>query len=202
MSLKFSYTLFAPFYDAVVDRATRSMRQASLAQLGDVTAQHILLAGIGTGLDLPHLPKGAHYVGMDLTPAMLQRAQQQCPSDLQIEFHCADVQQLPFAANTFDHVILHLILAVAPNPIATLQETSRVLKPGGSVIIMDKFLRKGQPALLRRLINPVIRHLATSTTVVFEDVLAHCPALRVHSDVPALGDGWFRHIVLRKEKDL
>ncbi len=200
MSLKFSYTLFAPFYDAMVGRATRTMRQDSLAQLGDVTAQHILLAGVGTGLDLPYLPKGASYVGVDITPAMLQRAQHQCPPDLHMEFHCADVQHLPFAANTFDQVILHLILAVVPQPIATLQEAARVLKPGGSIIIMDKFLRRGQTALLRRLINPILRHFATSTTVVFEDVLAHCPSLHVHSDVPALADGWFRRIVLRKEK--
>lgn len=200
MSLKFSYTLIAPYYDAMVGRATHTMRQDSLAQLGDVNAQRILLAGIGTGLDLPHLPKGAQYVGVDITPAMLQRAQQQCPPDVQMEFHCADVQQLPFATDSFDQVILHLILAVAPKPITTLQEAARVLKPGGCIIIMDKFLRHGQSAWLRRLVNPLIRHLATSTTVVFEDVLAHCPSLRVHSDVPALADGWFRRIVLRKEK--
>lgn len=200
MSLKFSYTLFAPFYNAVVERATRTMRQDSLAQLGDVTAQRILLAGVGTGLDLPHLPKGAQYVGVDITPAMLQRAQQQCRPELQIEFHCADVQHLPFAADSFDQVILHLILAVVPNPVATLQEATRVLKPGGTIIIMDKFLRHGQIAWLRRLVNPIVRRLATSTTVVFEDVLARCPALHVHSDVPALADGWFRRIVLRKEK--
>ena len=201
MSLKFSYTLFAPFYNALVGRATRRMRQDSLAQLGEVTAQRILLAGVGTGLDLPYLPKTAAYVGVDITPAMLQRAQQQCPHDLQIEFHCGDVQKLPFAADSFDQIILHLILAVVPQPTATLQEIQRVLKPGGRILIMDKFLRRGQSAVLRRLINPVLRHLATSTTVVFEDVLAHCPSLHIISDVPAVAGGWFRRIVLRKAQE-
>ena len=48
MSLKHSYTLIAPFYDAGIARFTQAARQASLAHL-PVQPGRVLLAGIGTG---------------------------------------------------------------------------------------------------------------------------------------------------------
>lgn len=176
------------------------MRQRSLAQLPVVSGKSILLAGVGTGLDFPYLPRDANYVGVDITPAMLQRAAQARPADLRIELRVADVQQLPFADNQFDHVILHLILAVAPDSRQTLQEAARVVKPGGTILVLDKFLRRGQLALSRRILNLLLRHIATRTDVVFEDVLQHCPALQVCSDTPLLANGWFRSIVLQKSR--
>ncbi|MBF1165451.1 MAG: phosphatidylethanolamine N-methyltransferase, partial [Dechloromonas agitata] len=69
MSLKHTYTLIAPFYDAMLARATRAARQRSLTALPTEPGR-VLLAGVGTGLDLPHLPAQHHYIGLDLTHAM------------------------------------------------------------------------------------------------------------------------------------
>ncbi len=198
MALRHSYTLLAPLYDKLVTRGTAPMRQGSLAQLPDVTGKAILLAGVGTGLDFPYLPRSANYTGVDITPAMLQRATQARPADLNIALQVGDVHQLPFADNQFDHVILHLILAVAPDSPKTLQEAVRVVKPGGTILILDKFLRRGQLALTRRLLNLLLQHIATRTDVVFEDVLAQCPNAHVVSDTPTMADGWFRRIVVQK----
>lgn len=198
MALRHSYTFLAPIYDKLVTRGTAPMRQSSLAQLPDVTGKSILLAGVGTGLDFPYLPRNARYTGVDITPAMLQRATRARPADLRIDLQIGDVHQLPFADNQFDHVILHLILAVAPNSPKTLQEAMRVVKPGGSILILDKFLRRGQLAFTRRVLNLLLRHIATRTDVVFEDVLAQCPNARVVSDIPTMAGGWFRRIVLHK----
>ena len=109
-----------------------------------------------------------------------------------------DAQHLPFADGSFDAAVLHLILAVVPEPAACLAETARVLRPGGYALIFDKFLRPGQPALLRRLANPFIRRIATRLDVVFEDVLAAAPALAMEKNQPALAGGWFRFICLRR----
>ena len=46
MSLKHTYTLIAPFYDAAIDRATRASRKRSLSALGEVPGR-VLLAGKG-----------------------------------------------------------------------------------------------------------------------------------------------------------
>lgn len=196
MSLKQSYTLIAPFYDALLARVTRAARQHSLGAL-PATPSKVLLAGVGTGLDLPHLPRQHDYVGLDLTEAMLGRARPRL-SGLNVELLRGDVQRMPLADASFDAAVLHLILAVVPEPHRCLREIERIIKPGGSVLVFDKFLRRGQPALLRRMANPLVRQLATRLDVVFEDVLEHTPGLALEHDQPTLAGGWFRLIRLRR----
>lgn len=196
MSLKHSYTLIAPFYDAAIARATRAARQRSLSAL-PATPGRVLLAGVGTGLDLPHLPPQHHYVGLDLNQAMLHRA---LPRAAAVDFLPlqGDAQRLPFADDSFDSAVLHLILAVVPEPAHCFAEVARVLKPGGRLLVFDKFLRRGQPAVLRRLANPLLRRIATRLDVVFEDLLPAAPGLILEDDQPALAGGWFRLIRLGK----
>lgn len=198
MSLKHSYTFLAPVYDAIVSKATSPMRQASLAHLDDVRDKEILLCGVGTGLDLPHLPAGARYTGIDLTPAMLKRAESRLRPQHNLRMEVGDVMQLPYADNQFDSVIMHLILAVVPSPQRALQEASRVLKPGGKIHILDKFLRPGQRAPMRRLMNIFLRHIATRTDVVFEELLSDSPQLQVVLDENCFAGGWFRTIIVQK----
>jgi ubiquinone/menaquinone biosynthesis C-methylase UbiE len=200
VSLRHSYTFFAPIYDLVVARATEPLRRNSLARLEGDRDEQVLIAGIGSGLDIPLLPQGPRYVGLDLTPAMLQRARARAAARQDIELREGDVMALPCADGTFDTVIMHLILAVVPEPERALREAERVLKPGGRILLLDKFLRPGQHAPLRRLLNLLTRHVATRTDVVFEDVLKCCSALSVTSDSPALAGGWFRYIELHKKE--
>lgn len=197
MSLKTSYTLIAPLYDLAVARATQNARRQSLERLRPLPPQQVLLSGMGTGLDLPYLPAQHRYLGLDLTPAMLARAGHR-KGHLDLRVVQGDAQRLPFADHSFDCVVLHLILAVVPQSQACLQETARVLRPGGKVLIFDKFLQSGQRALFRRAMNPLMRRLATQLNVVFEEVLAGVPELSLQSDAPALAGGWFRWIQLMK----
>lgn len=195
MSLKHSYTLIAPFYDALVGGPSRALRAESLKRLPGTGHYRVLLNGIGTGLDLPHLVPGHTYFATDLTAAMLDRARGRNPG-IAIRFVQADSLCLPFPDAAFHHAVLHLIVAVVPDPVRCLSETARVLKPGGSVLILDKFLRRGQAAPLRRALNLLSRHVATRLDVVFEDVLSRVPGLSLVSDQPVLAGGWFRSIQL------
>lgn len=198
MSLKHSYTVLAPIYDAIVGQASAPMRRNSIARLGDVQDQTILLAGIGTGLDIPLLPAGADYVGMDLTAAMLQRARLRGQQRNDILLHRGDVMGLPYADQQFDIVLMHLILAVVPRPERALQEAMRVVKPGGRILILDKFLRHGQWAPLRRTMSLILKHVATRTDVVLESLLEQCPGLQLIQVTPLRPGNWFHEIELRK----
>lgn len=205
MALKHSYTLLAPVYDSIVSGPIDAYRIKSLSRLKDTKDKRILIDGIGSGLDIPYLPDDACYTGTDITPAMLDRAKKRARNycidhPLRINFQVADSQKLPFKDNSFDHIIMHLILAVVPKPSLALQEASRVLKPGGTIIIFDKFIRPGQLAITRRLLSFFIRHIATRTDVVFEKTLQTCPQLILTHDEPALAKGWFRLIELKKQK--
>ncbi len=196
MALRHSYTLIAPFYDRVLEAATRHARIRSLARLADERPMRVLLAGVGTGLDLPHLPAQHAYVGVDLTRAMLARSVGRSPGAAYFPVQ-GDAMALPLADASVDCAVLHLILAVVPEPGRCLAEALRVVRPGGELLVFDKFLRRGRPAPLRRLVNPISRRIATRLDVVLEDLLegSGCELL---SDEPALAAGWFRRLRLRR----
>jgi len=199
--LRAAYTLWAPLYDPLIRPLFRESRAQSLSALGSADGQTILIDGIGTGLDLPLLPRGANYVGIDLTPAMLTRSQTTARRlGRPIGLITADAMALPFQDAVFDRVIMHLILAIVPTPTAALAEAARVVKPDGLILIFDKFLRPGQRAPLRRWVSPLIGRIATHTDMVFEDVLAACSMLVVVSDESDAAEGWFRRIVLRRKQ--
>jgi phosphatidylethanolamine/phosphatidyl-N-methylethanolamine N-methyltransferase len=198
VSLRKSYTLFAPLYDAILRRASGPLRAASLSLLDVPERAPVLVAGIGTGLDVPHLPPGPQYVGIDLTHAMLARVPRGRADIVLVE---GDVMRMPFPDALFAAVILHLIVSVVPHPDRCLAEAARVARPGARLLVLDKFLRPGQRAPVRRAFNGVSRRLATRLDVVFEEELAAAPALEVERDTPVLGGGWFRAIALRKRPE-
>jgi phosphatidylethanolamine/phosphatidyl-N-methylethanolamine N-methyltransferase len=111
----------------------------------------------------------------------------------------ATSQRLPFRDASFDVAVLHLILAVVPSPTFCLAEAVRVLKPGGTLLVFDKFLRRGETGW-KRILNPLTRHVATRLDVVFEDVLEAVGGLDVSANEAALASGWFRLIRLEKPK--
>src|SRR5688572_6656706 len=105
MSLSRSYTFIAPLYDAIVAGATNAARKRSLEQLSRVSVARVLIAGIGTGLDLAHLKRDNHYVGIDLTAAMLKRAQRR-NGTIGAALIQGDAMSLPFASASFDWVVM------------------------------------------------------------------------------------------------
>jgi ubiquinone/menaquinone biosynthesis C-methylase UbiE len=196
MALRHSYSLLAPLYDPLIARVSEAVRVENLKPLTQLCNQEVLLMGIGSGLDIPHLPRGNRYTGIDIT---LARARTRAAGRSDITLHEGDVMALPYADHSFDIVVMHLILAVVPEPQRALCEATRVLRPGGHILILDKFLRPGAWAPMRRGLNLFSRHIATRTDVVFEEVLGCCPQLTVLHDHPALAGGWFRRLRLCKE---
>ncbi len=109
-----------------------------------------------------------------------------------------DGQKLEFAANTFDAVLLHLILAVIPDPVACIKEVERVLKPGGTVMVFDKFLPDGQqPSIFRKFANIFASTIFSDINRSIGAILTHT-TLQVELNEPAAFKGIFRIIKLRK----
>jgi ubiquinone/menaquinone biosynthesis C-methylase UbiE len=191
---RFRYTLWAPFYD-LVGRRLDGQRQRSLQMLEAKPRDRILLVGAGTGADLPYLPSGCRVLATDLTKAMLARARPHVREGVYLALMDGHVLAAPSAA--YDAVVLHLILAVIPDPVKCLQEAARVLRPGGRMVVFDKFVRGARPPLLLRVANLVTSVLFTEVTRRFEDILERSYApLEVVSDEPALLGGLFRRVLL------
>lgn len=197
MSLRRSYTVLAPFYDLVAGPLFERARHTSLRRLPLDRAASVLIDGVGTGLDLPHLPTLHRYTALDLTRAMLARAVKR-RVELDIDWVEGDSERLPFRDAAFDHVVLHLILAVVPHGAQALREAARVVKPGGRLLVFDKFLPRGKRLSLRRMLSPIVARIATRTDVVLEDLLAAVQGLDVIDDRPALVSGWFRYVTLQR----
>ena len=159
------YDTYAPVYDAFVRRfgfIERGRRRAhELAQLR--AGERVLVIAAGTGLDLPLIPAGLEVTAIDISPGMLARLRRCTDS----RANCAgvavmDAARLGFPPSSFDCVLLHLAIAVVPDPFGTMREAARVLRPGGRVSVFDKFLSDDASASLpRRAAGALARLVAT-----------------------------------------
>jgi ubiquinone/menaquinone biosynthesis C-methylase UbiE len=74
--------------------------------------------------------RGAHPIGVDIAEGMLELARARQP---ELEFRWADAEELPFQARSFEAVVGGFVLNHLPSPERAMQESVRVLSPGGSV---------------------------------------------------------------------
>jgi SAM-dependent methyltransferase len=112
-----------------------------------------------------------------------------------------DARQLAFPDSSFDAVLMHLILAVMPEPERGLTEAVRVLKPGGRIAVFDKFLRdEERPSLKRRLLNSIAKPLFSDLNRRLGPLLARTRLLIEHDEPVAFG-GTYRAVNLKQTGD-
>lgn len=78
--------------------------------------------------------------GIDLAKDMLIIAKEKISLKLyqdKIDLICADAQKLPFGDNTFDAATFSFGIRNVPNPLLSLQEIARTLKPQGKCLILE-----------------------------------------------------------------
>jgi SAM-dependent methyltransferase len=98
--------------------------------------RQVLEVGCGAGVDLARFARGgADVTGVDVAASAIALAranfdQQQLRGRLEV----ADAEHLPFADATFDLVYAHGVVQYTANPQALVDESYRVLRPGGTAI--------------------------------------------------------------------
>lgn len=195
---KIRYTLYTPGYD-LLGRIFSSSRKLSISKLNIKTGDKVLIVGAGTGLDLEFLPMYCEITATDITQSMIRRLKKRNSLlTLNLKTSVMDGQQLDFPDESFDKVILHLILAIIPDPVACIREAERVLKQNGQIAVFDKFVPKNKKvSLVRKLLNPFTNILFSDITRNFESLLNQTN-LTIESDVNADFGGKFRIITLLK----
>ncbi len=136
------YDRIAPVYDAmewVFERFARKWRADLWAALPD---QCVLELGIGTGKNLRY-HAGRRVIGLDISPRMLARAaRRQRATAAKASLVLGDAQKLPFASDSFDTVVATFLFCSVPDPVTALAEARRVLRPGGTLVLLEHVLSK------------------------------------------------------------
>jgi phosphatidylethanolamine/phosphatidyl-N-methylethanolamine N-methyltransferase len=166
-----AYARWAPVYDLVFGAVFERGRHAAIAAAERIGGR-ILEVGVGTGISLPHYSRECRLCGVDISQPMLRKAQ-----DRVAEYGLSnveglwvmDAEDLSFPDNSFDVVVAQYVVTTVPNPEATLDEFTRVLKPGGEIVLVS---RVGAEAGLRRALEhwfaPAARKLGWRTEFSFE----------------------------------
>lgn len=121
---------FSPLEALTIPQAARLVRHAKVR-----SGNKLLDVACGTGVvAITAARLGAHSTAIDLTPELLQRARENARiSEVAVEFHEGDVENLPFEDGSFDVVASQFGHIFAPRPEVAIGEMLRVLKPGGTI---------------------------------------------------------------------
>jgi ubiquinone/menaquinone biosynthesis C-methylase UbiE len=134
---KARYDDFAEHYEGVMSPLQRwgllGLRVEVLRQL---PAGRILEIGAGTGLNFVHYPPDAHGVATEFSREMLKIANTKTrPTGLQLLQNRAE--DLPFKNDSFDAAFATLVFCSVESPLRGFAELRRVVRPGGTVILLE-----------------------------------------------------------------
>lgn len=116
---------------------------ALIAAAGVEPGQRVLDVGCGTGYFARLLAEGVGrdglVVGIDPSPAMITYASRQTGLASNCQFQVGKAEALEFPAEHFDVVVSSLVMHHLPEDlrVAALQETRRVLRPGGKLLVAE-----------------------------------------------------------------
>jgi ubiquinone/menaquinone biosynthesis C-methylase UbiE len=98
----------------------------------------VLEVAAGTGLNLSHYPADVAVTGIDLSESMLDIAKDRAARiGRAATLLQGDAHALPFADSSFDTVVCTFGLCTIPDPVTAIGEMTRVLRPGGRLILVD-----------------------------------------------------------------
>lgn len=135
------------------------------------TGKTVLEIGCGVGLDSYEMARqGMKLTAIDLTEVAIETVQKRFRDNgLDGEFRTANAEELPFPENHFDYVYSFGVLHHAADTEQCISEAFRVVKPGGSAMIMLYHRHS-----LNELVHRILR-------VPFEERDELCPVVRRYS---------------------
>ncbi|MCB2191884.1 MAG: methyltransferase domain-containing protein [Deltaproteobacteria bacterium] len=102
----------------------------------------VLEAGCGIGSQTRFLVEGspeARFTCLDISPESLAQAEAQAAENGwdNLEFVRGDLYDPPFAPQSFDHLFVCFVLEHLTRPVEALAGLSRLVKPGGSITVIE-----------------------------------------------------------------
>jgi phosphatidylethanolamine/phosphatidyl-N-methylethanolamine N-methyltransferase len=196
-----AYARWAPFYDRSFGAFTAVARRAAVAEINKLPPGRVLELGVGTGISLPLYDDKHRIVGIDLTPDMLDRARQKVADEKigNVEaLHEMDAASLNFADHSFDTVMAMFVITVVPDPDRVLAEMVRVVRPGGTIVVVNHFsVETGPRAAVERWLSRYSARLGWRPNFPIERVLGN-PEMRLVARRPVKSFDLFTLLVFER----
>jgi SAM-dependent methyltransferase len=123
----------AQAWSEVQEGQCRPLFEAVFAAIAPGPGTHLLDAGCGSGMALQlAAARGVTVSGIDASQALLTVAHQRVPD---AELHTGDLEELPYADNSFDAATAFNSVQYAADPARAVAELSRVVRPGGEIVV-------------------------------------------------------------------
>lgn len=137
------------------DRGHRTRRLFDLVDIDHLEGKKILDVGCGIGqYSVFFAMKGADVTAFDISPVGVERGKYLAKvNDVEdrCRFEVANASAMPYADESFDIVIYHEVLHHAIKYPNVREETLRVLKPGGKVVISETLRGNRLLSMARRI---------------------------------------------------
>jgi phosphatidylethanolamine/phosphatidyl-N-methylethanolamine N-methyltransferase len=191
--VKRAYKFYAPAYDFVFDWIFHPGREQAVRLLDIKRNDHVLEVGIGTGLNLPLYPTHCHITGIDLSEEMLEKAQDKVIELglISVTLKVMDATVMDFGDSEFDSAVATYTISAVPDPVGVLREMRRVVKPGGSIVLLNHFRSERRVVgRLEDLVSPVCTRLGWKSNLPFEPLLKQVGLIPDISTKVNLFNGW------------
>jgi ubiquinone/menaquinone biosynthesis C-methylase UbiE len=148
--------IVADRYDAFLAPAERAGIAAMRHDLIGELRGNVLEIGAGTGLNLGHYPaQMASLTLTEPTPEMARHLRERVaklrPGTTVLD---APAHDLPLDDDSIDTVVSTLVLCTVPDVEAALAEITRVLRPGGSLVVLEHVATDNNWRHVQRFLNP------------------------------------------------
>jgi ubiquinone/menaquinone biosynthesis C-methylase UbiE len=128
---------FWEWFAFFINGGERRSRRKIMQHLPDLSGTRILEVAIGDGSNLPLIPDDCQVFGNDISTVQLAGCQQRFP-DRDLHLVLGEAEKLPFRDRTFDHVLSVGAFNYFNDPLQSLREMARVVKPGGLIVVSDE----------------------------------------------------------------
>ena len=156
------YDSVAQYYEGVMSPLQRwgllKLRRETISQLPN---GRILEIGAGTGLNFVHYPPDARGVATEFSREMLKIASTK-PKPPRVQLLQNRAEDLPFQNDSFDAAFATLVFCSVESPMHAFAELRRVVRPGGTVVLLEHVRPRG-------ILGPLFDLLNVFTTRLFDD---------------------------------
>jgi phosphatidylethanolamine/phosphatidyl-N-methylethanolamine N-methyltransferase len=175
---------FAGWFYPVIEPWLRGPRQRLVDCINAEPPGRMLEIGMGPGYHLSSY-HNHHVTAIDVSGSMLKQAARRCQSS-EITLLRMDGEQLAFADDVFDSVVLAHVLSVTADPNQMLAEVHRVLKEGGRAFVLNH----ERPASTSRLWGALLSLSCNLLRLKFSFRLADLDKMKQFTCLQRLSLGW------------